>query len=225
MSSNQIGEEEEGEEKIKCPKECEISIDWDYKRYPNNPFARTRKDKLLILLAQLDEISDRNVGTLKMWKLIRQKNLDMWEDRQPKTYSDEEFPNLASCKKISEEFKNNIAVGRPFDVAFIEIYTGKPSIDCSIEIENFRTGRFPLVYFTAKTFTKILTLVAPSPLFLSNVRSKEEIEEDDLDFIFYQVALTFHHNSFRLCNYKLEAMWIDIAKFPMAKIKFRLIKI
>ena len=200
-------------------------VDWNYKKFPNNPFVRSNRDKLLIVLSQMDNISNRIAGTSGMWETIKEKNLEIWKDREPKTYSPEEFPDISKSMEMSKELKDNIAPDSPFEVFFIETYEGTPLDHCSINLENFSThGRFPLVYFRLGKWTKLLTLVSPSPMFLSNVSSKEEIKGGDLSLVFYQIALLFHHNSFKLDEYEFVSMWIDISRFPRAVVKISMTK-
>jgi len=199
-------------------------IDFNYVKYPDNPFARSTLNKFMILFCQISDTSDRIVATEKIKDILRKHNSGYWNELKDPELSTHAPPGIVS--RFNKQKNLRIAT-KHLTVKMICDLPHPYSPDGKVEGQQFTDSSgtewtIPdyclKTYFQTKgEFTQITQGFCSRFSFGSERKSKEEITLSDLDialeFIAYQLYVSF----INVEEFGAMDLILDISMFPYLK--------
>ena len=181
---------------IESVKEEEKDIlDPDYKRYPNNPFSTSTREKLYALLNQVADIKNRYRAYGDDFNLLVSHNATLWKEGEPE--------EIEALKKYSEFITKKIPSGHLVSCEFrvLPLVDDKtlPHVYSNIELD-------PSMYETRLEDT-VYT-------FPHHAKNKTDITKDDVDDGIKYVAKRLYRSFINLRDFSIESLFFDARPFP-----------
>lgn len=188
------------------------SFDFEYNKYPDNPFSRTNKQKLFILLGQIDDISDRIQASPHMRSFLKKCNKKFWSDREDEAHNTKEksqmeskllFENLAPDCDIRIIFDKRIPIdldkkGEIFTDSDENVYPAR-----SIDIRGKYEDKGKYNYIQANGLIPEISCT-----------SKFDIKVHDIELALEYIAYQLFISYIDLEKYEIVKMLLDSRFFP-----------